>query len=914
MNKYAYFLHILIQHCLKVSMVNNQQNNSVPIKMLETDCPYHAMSKISVLAKLNTDDSKGLSKSERKRRLAVLGENTLPSARKKSLFFVFFSQFTDFMIFILLAASALSYYASWIGGKPDLTDSIIILTILIINAIIGTVQEMRAEKALTALKNCQSPEAIIVSDGKHIKVPAASLVPGDIIEISAGCIVPADARLISSSSLETQEASLTGESSPVVKNAVFKCSENVPLAERFNMLYSSTIVSSGHGRAVITGTGINTEIGKIAGMLDSGEAPETPLMIKMNGVSRVLGLSCLIICGVIFGLGIYLKYNLLNMFMTSISLAVAAIPEGLPAVVTIMLSIGVVRLSRKKCIIRNLSAAETLGGIGIICSDKTGTLTLNKMTITSYSDGTSLYNPEYLHDGMKVSHLTPREAAVLNKLLMHALPNCCMNEEQADATERAILALSRNLKDSCTTEIKFNNTANSDKETVSGLLYEFPFSSERKACATLYRNGGTVKIYAKGAFDKLMPLCKAVPPATAAIHDRMTGNALRVLCVTYKECSYESYSVLRNKYKSDSELYKALLHDMQFIGLFGILDPPRPEVKSAIYKASRAGIRTIMITGDHLNTAKAIANIIGIRSDQAFSGNDLDKLSDEELTHVVQSCSIFARVSPKHKVRLVKACQSLGYRTVMTGDGINDSPALKCADIGAAMGINGTDVAKEVADLVLADDNYATLVDAISEGRGIYDNIRKSIHFLLSCNTGEILTVLFALVMGLKAPLAAIQLLWINLITDSLPAIALGMEKPSADIMNSSADYLSCKTFSGVMIFKIVLEGALIASVSLIAYLCYGQTGCFVVLGMSELMHSFNLRSEKSIFASKTANPFVALSFVLCSLLQLSLVFIPKLSTIFELTVLSPAAILVLIGLSVVIIAVSEVEKLLFKK
>lgn len=880
-------------------------NNELP-----KDFQYHAYSKDLVLKELNTDALKGLSASERKRRIGVYGENALPSAHKKSALLVFFSQFKDFMIFILLAASALSYYASWISGSPDLTDPIIILTILMVNAIIGTLQEVRAEKALTALKSCSLPDSVIICDGKSVKVPAASLVPGDIIEISAGCIIPADARLISSSSLETQEASLTGESTPIGKNASFACPENTPLAERRNMLYSSTIVNSGHGRAVITSTGSNTEIGKIADMLDSGEAPKTPLMIRMNGVSKVLGLSCLGICAIIFSLGIYLKYNLLEMFLTSISLAVAAIPEGLPAVVTIMLSIGVVRLSRKKCIIRNLSAAETLGGIGIICSDKTGTLTLNKMTVTAFSDGNFLYKPDssLIKDAGILS--SQKEVAILDRLLQHTLPNCNKNEEQADATERALFKLKKDFYGSANFDLKsFCDSTNRDQKP----LYEFPFSSERKACATLYRNGDKVKIYVKGAFDRLMPLCDKINAGTISIHDKMTANALRVLCIAYKEIPYEEYRLLKSKYKKDEELYNYLIKGINFIGLFGILDPPRPEVRSAIFKASRAGIRTIMITGDHVNTAKAIAGQVGIQSSIAFSGNDIDKMSDAELKNAVGKCSIFARVSPIHKVRLVKACQALGYRCLMTGDGINDSPALKCADIGAAMGINGTDVAKEAADLILTDDNYATLVDAIAEGRGIYDNIRKSIHFLLSCNTGEILTVLFALVMGLSAPLAAIQLLWINLITDSLPAIALGMEKPSKDVMSSSADYLLGKTFTGVMIFKIILEGALIASVSLIAYLCYGQTGCFVVLGMSELMHSFNLRSEKSIFTSKASNPFVALSFVLCSFLQLSIIFIPKLSKMFELSALSPAAVVVLIGLSIVIIAVSEVEKLLFR-
>jgi Ca2+-transporting ATPase len=532
------------------------------------------------------------------------------------------------------------------------------------------------------------------------------------------------------------------------------------------------------------------------------------------------------------------------------------------------------------------------------------------MTVTAFSDGNFLYKPDSSRIKGAGILSSQKEVAILDRLLQHTLPNCKKNEEQADATERAIFKLKKDFYGSANFDLKgFCDSTNWDSKPI----YEFPFSSERKACATLYRNGEKVKIYVKGAFDRLMPLCDKINAGTISIHDKMTANALRVLCIAYKEIPYEEYRLLKSKYKKDEELYNNLIKGINFIGLFGILDPPRPEVRSAIFKASRAGIRTIMITGDHVNTAKAIAGQVGIQSSIAFSGNDIDKMSDAELKNAVGKCSIFARVSPIHKVRLVKACQALGYRCLMTGDGINDSPALKCADIGAAMGINGTDVAKEAADLILTDDNYATLVDAIAEGRGIYDNIRKSIHFLLSCNTGEILTVLFALVMGLSAPLAAIQLLWINLITDSLPAIALGMEKPSRDVMNSSADYLLGKTFTGVMIFKIILEGALIASVSLIAYLCYGQTGCFVVLGMSELMHSFNLRSEKSIFTSKASNPFVALSFVLCSFLQLSIIFIPKLSKMFELSALSPAAVVVLIGLSIVIIAVSEVEKLLFR-
>lgn len=877
---------------------------------------FHAHNIKQVADMLDSSTSKGLSREIRRARLENHGPNSLPQAPKQSVILRFLAQFKNFMIAILLLAAALSCFASYLEGKPDFTEPGIILAILIINALLGTVQEVRAQKALDALKKRQSPHAMVLIDGEFENVPGETIVPGDVIELRQGLIVPADARIISATNLVTDESAFTGESLPVSKNPTALLKPETMLADRKNMVYSSTVISSGHGTAMVTATGKDTEIGRIANMLNNDKPPETPLMIRMNLISKVLGLSCIGICLVIFLIGLYRKTSLITMFLTSISLAVASIPEGLPAVVTIMLSIGVMRLAKQRAIMRNLASVETLGKTGVICSDKTGTLTMNRMTLVSFATLRGCFNS---------TNVVSKYSADYKALLIAARINSTATKSSGDATEKAILSAADRL------------TLPEYKK-----LGEIPFSSKRKTMVTITEQENRIIIYVKGACDRVLPFCREAVSSVSErsggftenrrslgsydveqigrFHAKFTSDALRVLSVAKRELNKDEYKKLTEECRRNSKisyedaLYKAVTENMTFIGLLAFLDPPRPEVKSAIARAKCAGIRTVMITGDHADTARAIAEKIGIPNEHALTGEELDKISDERLAEAVKDTSIFARVSPVHKVRLVRAFQANGHRVIMTGDGINDAPALKVADIGAAMGIAGTDVAKEASDMILTDDNYATIVDAIAGGRGIYDNIKRSIHFLLSCNTGEILTVLFALMFGLSAPLAAIQLLWINLITDSLPAIALGMEKPSAEVLKFASYYQRDAMFDLTMVIKIVLEGSLIAGISLIAFLCYGSTGCFIVLGMSELLHSFDLRSSKSIFAKKNKNPYVMLSFVLCSVLQLGAALIPQAAAVFGLTVLGRNAILTLLAMSAMIIVVSEAEKLLFAR
>ena len=876
---------------------------------------FHSCTARQTAAHLKSNPEKGLKRDARQTRLENYGHNILPQAPSQSVIIRFLLQFKNFMILILLIAAGLSFFASYLEGRPDFVEPGIILAILIINALLGTMQEVRAQKALDALKKRQSRNAMVLIDGEFESVPGETLVPGDVIELRQGLIVPADARLISCTNLVVDESAFTGESLPVNKNPSLTFKPETAIGDRKNMVYSSTIISSGHGLAMVTATGVHTEIGRIANMLNTDKAPETPLMLRMNSISKVLGLSCIGICIIIFLIGLYQKTPLIEMFMTSISLAVASIPEGLPAVVTIMLSIGVMRLAKQRAIMRNLASVETLGKTGVICSDKTGTLTMNRMTLVNYATLHGCYN------------FTPGRCAIgddCKNLLISARINCTATKNSGDATEKAILAASESIP-----LPKYKK------------LEEIPFNSKRKCMVTITEQENKIIIYIKGACDRVLPFCSKVCTGVSGnaecftensrplnisdtntinrCHKEFTSDALRVLAVAKREMNKEDYrSLINNCRKSgglnyEDKLLDALASDFTFLGLLAFLDPPRPEVKQAIAKAKCAGIRTVMITGDHVDTAKAIAEKIGIPAANAITGEELDKTDDEQLQNIVKNTSIFARVSPVHKVRLVKAFQAEGHRVIMTGDGINDAPALKVADIGAAMGITGTDVAKEASDMILTDDNYATIVEAIAGGRGIYDNIKKSIHFLLSCNTGEILTVLFALMFGLNAPLAAIQLLWINLITDSLPAIALGMEKPSKDVLKHASYYQREAMFDLTMVIRIVLEGALIAGISLVAYLCYGSTGCFVVLGMSELLHSFDLRSTGSIFSGKNRNPYVLLSFMACTVLQLGVVLNPQLAAVFGLTTLSNSALLILLAMSISIIVVSEIEKLAFK-
>ena len=783
-----------------------------------------------------TNKDYGITNEEAKKRLEHFGENVLKDKKKENIFIKFIKQFNDFMIIILIIASIISAIVAKVEGTGDYIDSIIIIAIVVFNAIMGLVQEEKAEKSLEALKTMTAPLAKVRREGKILTIPGKEVVPGDVILLEAGNYVPADSRLIYSSNLKVEESSLTGETVPVLKEAQVVLKEKLGLGDMINMVFSSTIVVNGHGEAIVTETGMNTNVGKIANMIIEDKAPQTPIQKKLEQVGKTLGIGCLIICFAIFIIGLFKKIEPIEMFMTAVGLAVAAIPEGLPAIVTIVLSIGVTKMAKKNSIIRKLPAVETLGCTSIICSDKTGTLTQNKMQVVE----------EFCLD------LQNRE---LNE---HA---CMCTDSQIELKEGKKVAVGE------PTEVALVNKAlqeNIDKQELyrkKKRVADIPFDSSRKMMSTLHQDGNNYLVITKGAPDVILNKCKFYKYQGRVIeldsmtrrkieqaNERMAEKALRVIAISYK-----TISNLPSKIES-----KQIEEDLIFEGLIGMIDPPRIGVKEAVATCKKAGIKTVMITGDHIATAKAIAKDLGILKlrDLSITGSELDKIPQKELEKNIMNYSVFARVSPEHKVRIVKAFESTGAVVAMTGDGVNDAPALKNADIGIAMGQNGTDVAKNAADMVLADDNFVTIVEAVKQGRNIFDNIRKAIHFLIATNIGEIVTIFMGIILGLKSPLLAIQLLWINLVTDSLPAIALGLEKPDANIMNKKPISSKKGLFADGLWSKIFVEGTMIGMLTLFAFsignnlysLEVGRTMAFVSLGMLELVHSFNIKSEESIF------------------------------------------------------------------
>ncbi len=875
---------------------------------------YHNLSIENTLKQLNTDKELGLSTKEAKKRLKIYDFNELASPKKKSLLMRFFSQFTDFMILILIFAAFISFFVSYLNGEADYIDPIIIFSIIIMNAIIGVIQETKAEHSLEALKKLSAPNASVIRDGIHTTIPAKELVPGDIILLETGYFVPADARLISSINLKIDESSLTGESVPVKKNAEVVLSENTPLAEQINVVPSSGIVTYGRGMAVITATGMNTQVGHIAKLIMEEGILQTPLQKRLAKTGQILGIVALLICAIIFILGIIQGRPIFDMFMTSVSLAVAAIPEGLPAVVTIMLSLGVQRMAKRNTVIRKLPAVETLGSATVICSDKTGTLTQNKMTVTTLysSKGEESLSSSF---GTKILSLATR----------------CTNtyEEQSSKQSNTILPSKSNettitgepTEVAITTAAKQQGISKSKLDLTYKRVEEIPFDSSRKLMTTIHKNNASYEVITKGAFDMLLPKCSYIligekeVPMTEEYRKRlnaynlsMTNDALRVLSVATKKISS-----LSGQYEQG----------LTFIGLLGMIDPPRKEVKEAVTTCKLAGIRPVMITGDHIATASAIGRNLGILSsnEKAITGQELNNMSEEDLLNHIHEYSVFARVSPEHKVRIVKAFQKKGNVVAMTGDGVNDAPALKAADIGCAMGMTGTDVAKNAADMILTDDNFSTIIAAVKEGRGIYDNIRKSIHFLLSSNIGEILTIFASILMDLPTPLLAVQLLWINLVTDSLPAISLGTEKPEKDIMKRKPISPEKGIFADGLVFQIIIEGFLIGILSLTAFvygykispnksLLLGRTMCFCVLALSQLFHSFNMRSSLSLFKIKLFdNIRLTFSFFICTLLQIFIVMHPVLSTIFKVQCLTIKQWYIVFFLSFMPIIIVELQK-----
>ncbi len=828
--------------------------------------------------------AQGLTEKDAAARLKKHGKNALIQSKQESLLKRFFSQFQDFMIITLLIAAAISLLVSYWEGDMDLVEPLIILAIVIINAILGVVQEAKAQRSLDALKQLSAPLALVIRDGTTKQIDSTLLVPGDVIILEAGNYVPADAQIQSSMGLCIEESTLTGETNPVEKSSELPAKQNLPLAEQHHMAFSGTLVVSGRGYAVVTATGMNTELGKIAGMISSETAPDTPLQKKLNHTGKLLGTLALIICFILFIIGVYKKHPIFDMFMTSVSLGVAAIPESLPALVTIMLSLGVERMARKNAIIRRLPAVETLGSATVICSDKTGTLTQNKMTVIK----------EYTMD--------------TNSQLFTYFSLCCHG---IDPMEKALWE--------CAASHHLNPESLAKRYPLTD---ELPFDSKRKMMTTFHadpthpQNNLSIT---KGAPEILLRHCHKilmdgnVKPLTSSIKHRIEDIAM-----TYAS---EALRVLAVAYRDDipKHLEKDLSHyerDLIFVGLAGFMDPPRKEAALAVAKCKKAGIRPVMITGDHKVTAAAIACQLGIarHNQEVLTGAELDTLSDSELSRVIYHYPVFARVSPTHKVRLVKAFQRNGETVAMTGDGVNDAPALQKADIGCAMGKSGTDVAKNAADMILMDDNFATIVDAVEEGRGIYQNIKKAVHFLLSCNIGEIMTIFVAILLGKASPLLPVQLLFINLVTDSFPAICLGLEPPERDIMNRPPVNATKGLFGGGGWFTILVEGMFIGSLALFAYVLggthAGSTMCFAVLSLSQLVHSLNMRSEHSLFhIGFFRNKKLLFSVLLCIAIQCAVILLPSLQVIFRTTSLTYIQWIVVALLSLLPIPLVELEK-----
>ena len=853
--------------------------------------------KVSVASKLVSDLEKGLTSLEVKERQARYGPNQLDEKKGRSPLYLFLDQFKDFIIWVLIGAALIS------GFLQEWVDALAILGIVLINSVLGFIQEYRAEKSLAALKKLSSPNSKVIRDGQHLLIPSVEIVPGDLVEIEAGDYLPADSRIVyATGNFSTHEASLTGESTSVSKITASLEKEDTPLADRNNMLYMGTSVVSGKARALVTATAMRTELGKIAEMIQEIEDNTTPLQKKLEEFGKIIVYISFLLVGVIFLIGYLRGEELLNLFLTAVSLAVAAIPEGLPAVVTIALAIGVQRMVKRNCIIRKLPSVETLGCTSVICSDKTGTLTKNEMTVqVIYHAGQFYkvsgigYEPagEFLHNDHKIKPLDfPGLMSLLSGSVLCNGAQLVHDENGfriiGDPTEGALLTMAAKAgmhKSSLEDEYPFYD--------------ELPFDSDRKQMTILRQKEDHHVAFVKGAPDVLLsncsmseengdliPLDKSLLDKILKANASLADNAMRVLAVAYRR-----FDTLPEP--ADVETVEK---DLTFLGLVAMIDPPRPEVKLAIQECRNAGIRSVMITGDHKNTAVAIARDLGFyeHDSLAYTGEELDRLTDEEFFRNVDRAVVYARVSPENKLRVVKALRQKGRIVAMTGDGVNDAPAVKEADIGVAMGITGTDVTKEVSDMVITDDNFASIVAAVEEGRGIYDNIRKFIHYLLSCNVGEILVMFISSLMQLPIPLLPIQILWVNLVTDGLPALALGVDPTDRKIMKRLPRTKNEPVITRSMGGLILAQGSFIALCSLLAfwYVLYieneglerARTACFIVLSCSQLFHSYNCRSIRdSIFTlGFLTNTRLIWATLVSFILLMSVVYIPVLQGIFK--------------------------------
>lgn len=879
---------------------------------------WFSKSQEEVLEELNVNSAVGLTNEEVETRLEKYGQNKLKGKPKKSMISLFLAQLKDMLIYVLLSAAVITIV---IG---EYVDAIIILLVVILNAVIGVVQEYKAEKAIEALQKMTTPKSLVRRDGELKEISSEQIVPGDIVIIDAGRYIPADLRLIESANLQIEESALTGESVPTDKdaNSIYK-DPKTPIGDKSNMAFMSTLATYGRGEGVVVGTAMDTEIGKIAKILDEDTEQMTPLQKRLEELGKILGFIAIGICALIFVIALFQKRDLFEMFLTAISLAVAAIPEGLAAIVAIVLALGVTRMSKINAIVKKLPAVETLGSVNIICSDKTGTLTQNKMTVVKYYTLNNLKDVPVKETSFEAS---TNEAELIKTFVLCSDATYENGEGTGDPTEIALIVLGN----------KYNFTKgelNSKHKRVS----ENPFDSDRKLMSTLNEKENGYRVHTKGAIDniikissnalidgKIVPLTEEIKSAYLKAAEEMSDNALRVLGAAYKDT---------NEMIAPEEMEK----DLTVIGIVGMIDPPRLEVKDSISEAKRAGITPVMITGDHKNTAVAIAKELGIADsiDQSLTGAEIDELSDEEFARNINNYRVFARVSPEHKVKIVRAFKAQGNIVSMTGDGVNDAPSLKYADIGVAMGITGTDVSKGASDMILTDDNFTTIVHAIEEGRNIYNNIKKSVIFLLSCNLGEVITVFASILFFWPVPLLPTQILWINLITDSLPAIALGIDPGDKDVMKKKPRDPKESFFAKGAGVRAIIGGTLIGILTLAAFyfglsehgyslgstnipenvLTYARTMSFVVLAASQLFYSLSIRhSTKSIFQiGLFSNMYLIGAIIVGFILQLGVISIPVLANAFNVHNLSVRDWSLVILFALIPLIVNEIIKVFMR-
>ncbi|MEQ5998579.1 calcium-translocating P-type ATPase, SERCA-type [Bacillus amyloliquefaciens] len=872
---------------------------------------FHEMGQTDLLKATNTSIKQGLTEKEVKKRLEKHGPNELQEGKRTPAVAVFFAQFKDFMVLVLLAATLIS------GFLGEYVDAVAIMAIVFVNGVLGFFQERRAEKSLHALKELSTPYVSALRDGSWKKIQSKELVPGDIMKFSSGDRIGADVRIVEAKSLEIEESALTGESIPVVKQADKLRKPDVSLGDISNMAFMGTIVTRGSGVGVVVGTGMNTAMGKIADMLESAGSLSTPLQRRLEELGKILIIVALLLTVLVVAVGVLQGHELYSMFLAGVSLAVAAIPEGLPAIVTVALSIGVQRMIKQKSIVRKLPAVETLGCASVICSDKTGTLTQNKMTVTHmWSGGKTFkvsgigYEPEGVFTRGE-REIKPKDEKILEQMLVFGA--LCNTSEIAlkdghyvldgDPTEGALLTAAR--------KGGYSNDWLSGQYRV---VAEFPFDSVRKMMTVIVEDQEKKQfVITKGAPDVLIdrsshlmydarsaPFSGEKKAETEAVLKELASQALRTIAIAYKPLKPGEKPTMEQAEKN-----------LTMIGLSGIIDPPRPEVRQAIKECREAGIKTVMITGDHVETAKAIAKDLRLlpKKGRVMDGKTLNELTEKELIETVDDVYVFARVSPEHKLKIVKAFQENGHVVAMTGDGVNDAPAIKQADIGVAMGVTGTDVAKEASSLILVDDNFATIKSAIKEGRNIYENIRKFVRYLLASNVGEILVMLFAMLLALPLPLVPIQILWVNLVTDGLPAMALGMDQPEGDLMRRKPRHPKEGVFARKLGWKVVSRGFLIGAATILAFIIvyhrnpenlpYAQTVAFATLVLAQLIHVFDCRSETSVFSRNPFENIYLLGAIISSIfLMVIVIYYPPLQPIFKTVPITPGDWMLIIGMS----------------